>query len=258
MKTTHNNESITRPCAELKYCPYIPLVEEFEPASPDDERRCNTWGHICPVYYPQKGLELDGMERLLNPELILNIKTKGANKKKRTPIRQNYNMPVDKKIEIYRSKMTDKERRKYVRKIVKALQSQGIDATEEMAESIMWVPHLVIRRIKGKTVYDCSQPLCFSETDTLAERAVLALKTIGAFDKSTSHPDCTEQKSCTNDAQQDKRETAFRLAKETGEPQFLTRYMAECNDPKEQCSLDHVTVCAMPDGTTKRERQHTW
>ena len=48
------------------------------------------------------------------------------------------------------------------------------------------------------------------------------------------------------------------LARETGEAQVLRSYMSECDDPEEQCSLDYVTVLAMPDGTTKTNRQHTW
>lgn len=50
----------------------------------------------------------------------------------------------------------------------------------------------------------------------------------------------------------------FRKAKTTNTPQVLSSWMAECNDPDEQCSLDHVTLLAMPDGSTKKKRQHTW
>ena len=55
-----------------------------------------------------------------------------------------------------------------------------------------------------------------------------------------------------------KRELAFIKAKESGNPQVLKTWMADCNDPDEQCSLDHVTLFAMPDGTTKQNRMHTW
>jgi hypothetical protein len=50
----------------------------------------------------------------------------------------------------------------------------------------------------------------------------------------------------------------FTAAKETGEKQHIRHYMADCNDPREECSTDLVTVWAMPDGTTKTERSHTW
>lgn len=47
-------------------------------------------------------------------------------------------------------------------------------------------------------------------------------------------------------------------AKDTGKPVLLTSYTDDCNDPDEDCSLDIVNVFAMPDGTTKTKRQHTW
>lgn len=50
----------------------------------------------------------------------------------------------------------------------------------------------------------------------------------------------------------------FDTAKATGEKQVLRSYTASCNDPHEECSTDAVTVYAMPDGSTKTERQHTW
>jgi hypothetical protein len=53
-------------------------------------------------------------------------------------------------------------------------------------------------------------------------------------------------------------EQAFQRARDTGEPQVLDTYMAECDDPEEQCSLDHVTLLAMPNGKRKEERLHTW
>ncbi len=55
-----------------------------------------------------------------------------------------------------------------------------------------------------------------------------------------------------------KREAVFRTARETGERQVLGSWMDECNDPTEQCSLDSCTEYAMPDGSTRVERMHTW
>jgi len=48
------------------------------------------------------------------------------------------------------------------------------------------------------------------------------------------------------------------LAASTGEKQLLRSYMADCNDPKEECSTDFVSVYVMPDGSTSCSRQHTW
>lgn len=59
-------------------------------------------------------------------------------------------------------------------------------------------------------------------------------------------------------AQREKEEAIFAEAKETGKPVVLRKTSAPCNDPHEECSLDMVTVYAMPDGSTKTERHHTW
>lgn len=41
--------AICKPCWELNYCPYGPLVEDF-PISEKEEYRCRIFGHDCPVY----------------------------------------------------------------------------------------------------------------------------------------------------------------------------------------------------------------
>jgi len=51
---------------------------------------------------------------------------------------------------------------------------------------------------------------------------------------------------------------AFSEAKLTGEKQIIKKYVAECNDPKEECDQDIVIIYAMPDGMKKTERNHTW
>jgi hypothetical protein len=43
--------AVCKPCWELKYCPYGPLVEEFPLLEKDDERSCRIFGHHCPVFY---------------------------------------------------------------------------------------------------------------------------------------------------------------------------------------------------------------
>lgn len=50
----------------------------------------------------------------------------------------------------------------------------------------------------------------------------------------------------------------FAQARETGEPVILYQWSEPCNDPKEECSVDNLTEYAMPDGSTKVERHHTW
>lgn len=53
-------------------------------------------------------------------------------------------------------------------------------------------------------------------------------------------------------------EAKIQEAKETGKPVELRRWVESCNDPKEDCDVDHVVEYVMPDGTTKTERYHTW
>lgn len=57
---------------------------------------------------------------------------------------------------------------------------------------------------------------------------------------------------------EEKERAIYEAARSTGDPQILDSRMSECDDPREECSYDHVTVYAMPDGTTQTERQHTW
>jgi hypothetical protein len=44
--------NVIKPCKELGYCPYGPLVEDF-PLYEDEptEKSCSVFGHDCPVFY---------------------------------------------------------------------------------------------------------------------------------------------------------------------------------------------------------------
>jgi HNH endonuclease len=44
-------KALCKPCWELKYCPYGPLVEQFPIPPHGDERSCRIFGHICPVFH---------------------------------------------------------------------------------------------------------------------------------------------------------------------------------------------------------------
>jgi hypothetical protein len=43
-------KAVCKPCWELKYCPYGPLVEDFPLHEQRDERACRIFGHDCPVF----------------------------------------------------------------------------------------------------------------------------------------------------------------------------------------------------------------
>ncbi len=43
-------KAVCKPCWELKYCPYGPLVEEFPVPEFTTHRSCRIFGHECPVF----------------------------------------------------------------------------------------------------------------------------------------------------------------------------------------------------------------
>jgi hypothetical protein len=54
------------------------------------------------------------------------------------------------------------------------------------------------------------------------------------------------------------KQAKFDEAKITGKPVELYRFSEECNDHLADCTLDLIIGYAMPDGTTKEERVHTY
>jgi len=48
---TKRAKAICKPCWEIKYCPYGPLVEDFPLKREPDEKSCRIFGHDCPVFY---------------------------------------------------------------------------------------------------------------------------------------------------------------------------------------------------------------
>jgi hypothetical protein len=63
----------------------------------------------------------------------------------------------------------------------------------------------------------------------------------------------TEDKAKT----QAEREAKFAKARETGERVLLRQYFTGCDGSAYECSMDVVSVWAMPDGTTAQTRIHT-
>ena len=44
-------KAICKPCWEIKYCPYGPLVEDSPLKEVSDEKSCRIFGHDCPVFH---------------------------------------------------------------------------------------------------------------------------------------------------------------------------------------------------------------
>ncbi len=53
------------------------------------------------------------------------------------------------------------------------------------------------------------------------------------------------------------REAKFAKARETGQRVLLSQFCADCDGSAYECSMDVVSVWAMPDGTTAQTRIHT-
>ena len=56
----------------------------------------------------------------------------------------------------------------------------------------------------------------------------------------------------------DKRAAAFITAKSTGKPVVLRQWSEDCDHSDEECDVDNLTEYAMPDGTTKINRSHSY
>lgn len=66
------------------------------------------------------------------------------------------------------------------------------------------------------------------------------------------------EREATKAENKDVEKAIFETAKQTGVKQVIETYSVECNDPDEECDIDIITVWAMPDGTKKETRSHTW
>jgi hypothetical protein len=51
---------------------------------------------------------------------------------------------------------------------------------------------------------------------------------------------------------------AFTQAKQTNQPVAIRKWSEDCNSPNEECNIDNLTEYALPDGSTKIERVHTY
>jgi hypothetical protein len=73
------DKTICKPCLELNYCPYGPLVEQFplpyntlqdaeedKMSKTDREKTCTVFGHICPVYFASEPFTETGQLRYVS------------------------------------------------------------------------------------------------------------------------------------------------------------------------------------------------
>lgn len=76
-------KSVCKPCWELKYCPYGPLVEDFPLESDPSEKSCRIFGHNCPVFYVAEPItetkELRNISRAIPSEIKFKVIARDKN-----------------------------------------------------------------------------------------------------------------------------------------------------------------------------------
>jgi hypothetical protein len=68
----------------------------------------------------------------------------------------------------------------------------------------------------------------------------------------------TAEENKTKEEEQNRINNIFETAKKTGEKQLISKWLEDCNDPREECNTDICCEWAMPDGTRQYTRNHTW
>ncbi len=104
---------------------------------------------------------------------------------------------------------------------------------------------------------------CVAWEITDEEEAALLAEQVPAKEKAEKQAaEAAEKKAAEEAAQKaaadQERQARFDEARETGKPVLLAQWTEPCSDPREECSLDIVRQYAMPDGSVKTERNHTW
>ncbi len=104
---------------------------------------------------------------------------------------------------------------------------------------------------------------CVAWEITDEEEAALLAEQMPAKEKAEKEAAEAAEKKAAEEAAQKAaadaaRQAKFDEARETGKPVLLQRWSEPCNDPREECSMDIVRQYAMPDGSVKTERNHTW
>jgi hypothetical protein len=91
---------------------------------------------------------------------------------------------------------------------------------------------------------------------------VLELFARNALGRSFTYPEALalaeRRRKEEEEREREKIESACEEARRTGKPVLIRKYLAPCNDPKKECSLDIVEEYAEPDGNVRIRRLHTY
>ena len=119
-----------------------------------------------------------------------------------------------------------------------------------------YTPYMDVIMARGKS-HPCGDAMAY-EISPEAEKILIREQEVAVAEaaKATALAEAEAQ---AEKAKEDAIEKGkFDEARVTGKPVTLNSWMEDCNDPREECSTDVVTLYAMPDGTRKTKRQHTW
>ena len=112
----------------------------------------------------------------------------------------------------------------------------------------------VVKKITEKKPYGCRWGGGISALWEVTEEEIDALRK----ENQRIKEELKAKEQATKSGEVAKRQAAFDEARRTGKKVALSMQMIGCSDPGEQCSADVVYEWAMPDGTSKTTRQHTW
>ena len=144
-------------------------------------------------------------------------------------------------------------------RIVNVIPGEGRVYVPQYGHEDIWLeyftPHMETIMEKNKA-HECGWSMAY-EISAEDESIIIAEQTPAAR-KIEAATKAAEEKKIEEEKRAEKERLAFEEARETGKPVDLFSWAEDCNDPKEECSTDIVTVYAMPDGTKKTKRIHTW
>ena len=119
-----------------------------------------------------------------------------------------------------------------------------------------YTPHMDTIRAQGKS-HPCGDSMAYEISPE--DEEILVREQEVAVAEAAKATALAEAEAQAEKAKEDAIEKGkFDEARVTGKPVTLNSWMEDCNDPREECSTDVVTLYAMPDGTRKINRQHTW
>lgn len=115
---------------------------------------------------------------------------------------------------------------------------------------------LKIQRATEKNLEDKAIDFDYGDYSIMTTFAVSGKKLIEMLEIEKNRSEAIKMEASKK--KEEEKKSIFNKARETGKKQLLKKWSEECNDDNEECNLDMIYVYAMPDGSEKIERYHTW